>query len=396
MNATLPYQRHAALDLARGIAVLAILVVNIWAFALPFSAYGNPSVYGDMTGANYWSWLLSFVLVQEKFITIFTMLFGAGVALFVDHARARGESAAVLHYRRMATLLVIGLLHAYGLWSGDILTAYAVLGMVLFLFLRCADRTLLLWALGLVGISVLLLVLFAVSLPKMPVADLAELSEFWQPPAAQIAEEIANYRSGWWQQMQTRVPTTLELQTMLLSFYSIRLLAQMLLGVYLYRSGFLTGRWSASAYRWCALFGLGIGLAMAYRGAIGNVEAGFAFAHAMGFGQLWNNVGSLIAALGYLSLFVLWSLSPFASRARQLLEQAGRTGFTLYLGSTLICTTLFYGHGFGLFATFDRFALFVIVLAIWALLLLFAHLWLARFRQGPLETLSRYCTYGKR
>lgn len=393
---TTAYSRYHSLDLSRGIAVLAILVVNIWAFALPFSAYGNPSVYGDMTGANYWSWLLSFVLVQEKFITIFSMLFGAGVALFVDHARARGESAATLHYRRMAALLVIGLLHAYGLWSGDILTAYAVLGMVLFLFLRCADRTLLLWALGLIGLSLLLLVLFAVSLPKLPAADLAELSEFWQPPAAQIAEEIANYRSGWWQQMQTRVPTTLELQTMLLSFYSIRLLAQMLLGVYLYRSGFLTGRWSASAYRWCALFGVGMGLAMAYRGAIGNVEAGFAFAHAMGFGQLWNNVGSLIAALGYLSLFVLWSQSSFAPRSRQLLEQAGRTGFTLYLGSTLICTTLFYGHGFGLFASLDRFALFAIVLAIWALLLLFAHLWLARFRQGPLEALWRYCTYGKR
>jgi len=393
---SIAYSRYHSLDLSRGVAVLAILVVNIWAFALPFSAYGNPSVYGDMSGANYWTWLLSFVLVQEKFITIFSMLFGAGVALFVDHARARSESAAVLHYRRMTALLVIGLLHAYGLWSGDILTAYAVLGMVLFLFLRCADRTLLLWALSLIGISVLLLVLFAVSLPKLPAADLAELGEFWQPATAQIADEIANYRAGWWQQMQTRVPTTLELQTMLLSFYSIRLLGQMLLGVYLFRSGFLTGHWSASAYRWCALLGLGIGLAMAHRGAIGNVEAGFAFAHAMGFGQLWNNIGSLIAALGYLSLFVLWSQSSFAPRARQLLEQAGRTGFTLYLGSTLICTTLFYGHGFGLFATLDRFALFAIVLMVWVLLLLFAQLWLTRFRQGPLETLWRYCTYGNR
>ena len=396
MNVTLPYQRYAMLDLARGIAVLAILVVNIWAFALPFSAYGNPSVYGDMSGANYWTWLLSYVLVQEKFITIFSLLFGAGVALFADHARTRSEPAAALHYRRMITLLVIGLLHAYGLWSGDILTAYAVLGMVLYLFLRCADRTLLLWALALIGISLLLLAAFAVSLPKLPAADLAELSEFWQPGAAQVAQEIANYRGGWWQQMQTRVPTTLELQTMLLSFYSIRLLAHMLIGVYLYRSGFLTGAWSVSAYRWCALLGLGIGLAMAYRGAIGNVEADFAFAHAMGFGQLWNNIGSLIAALGYLSLFVLWSQSRFALRLRQWLEQAGRTGFTLYLGSTLICTTLFYGHGLGLFGTLDRFALFVIVLAIWVLLLLFAHVWLARFRQGPLEALWRYCTYGKR
>lgn len=389
------YHRVHLLDLARGIAVLAILVVNIWAFAMPFSAYGNPPAYGDLSGANLWSWLFSYVLVQEKFITIFSLLFGAGVALFADHARARGDAAAVLHYRRMAALLIIGLLHAYGLWSGDILTAYAVLGIVLYPFLRCGDRTILSWALGLFGISLLLLAAFAISIPKMSAADLEQLRGFWQPAAAQIEQEITNYRGGWWQQMQTRVPTTMELQTMLLSFYSIRLLAQMLLGVYLYRSGFLTGTWSASAYRRCALFGLGIGLAMAARGAIGNVAANFSFEHAMGFGQLWNNIGSLLAALGYISVFALWTQSRFAPRFRQWLEQAGRMGFSLYLGSTLICTTLFFGHGFGLFATLDRFALLVIVLVIWLLLLLFAHFWLQWFQQGPLEALWRLCTYGK-
>lgn len=390
------YTRIQSLDLSRGIAVLAILVVNIWAFALPFSAYANPPAYGDMTGANFISWFASFVLVQEKFITIFSMLFGAGVALFADHARAKGLAVVGLHYRRMLALLIIGLLHGYGIWSGDILTVYAVLGMLLYWFIGCSNRTLLIMALALIALSILLVLTMAVSIPKMPAADLVEMSEFWQPTAAQIQTEISNYRGNWRQQQDSRLPTTAEMQFMILSFYSVRLLGQMLLGVWLYRSGFFAGERTRTSYVVLAVLGLGIGLTMATLGARHLANSGFVFEQAMGFAQLWNNIGSLLAAIGYLSLFILWSQSNIATALRNLLTQAGRMGFSLYLGTSLICTTLFYGHGVGLFAELDRFALFGVVLAVWLVLLGFANWWLARYPQGPLEQFWRFCTYGSR
>ena len=395
MTLPIAYARHHSLDLIRGIAVLAILVVNIWAFSMPFAAYTNPPVHGDLTGTNLLVWLFSYILFQEKFITIFSILFGAGIALFVEHARNRGAAVTVLHYRRMSALLLIGLLHAYGLWSGDILTAYALIGMVLYWFLDCSNKTLLWLAAALMTMSLLLILLLAVALPKMPAAELTELRNFWQPSAEQLQTEINNFRSGWLQQMASRVPLSYQMQEMMLSFYSIRLLGQMLLGVYLYRIGFLTGAWSTLRYLVVMLLGLGIGGAMAYRGASGNLAAGFSFEHALGYGQLWNSIGSLLMAMGYMSLFVLWSRSAFAAPLRQLLQRAGRMAFTLYLASTVICTTLFYGHGFGWFGSLDRTALMGVVLAVWLVLLAFAQYWLARHQQGPLEQFWRYCTYGR-
>ena len=395
MTTTPIYSRHHSLDLIRGIAVLAILVVNIWAFSMPFAAYANPPVHGDLTGVNQLVWLFSYVLFQEKFITIFSILFGAGIALFVEHARNRGAAVTALHYRRMFALLLIGLVHAYGFWSGDILTTYALIGMLLYWFLECSNKTVLILAGSLIALSILLILMLAVVMPKMPAEELAELRAFWQPSAEQLQTEISNYRGGWWQQMASRVPFSYQMQEMMLSFYSIRLLGQMLLGVYLYRVGFLTGAWKTAHYLGVMLFGLGIGVAMAYQGASGNLAAGFSFEHAMGYGQLWNNIGSLLMAMGYMSLFILWSRSDVATPLRQLLQRAGRMGFTLYLASTLLCTTLFYGHGLGWFGSLDRAALAGVVIVVWLILLSFAQYWLTRHQQGPLEQFWRYCTYGR-
>ena len=81
-------------------------------------AYFNPMAYGDLHGANYWVWMLSHVLIDEKFMTIFAMLFGAGILPMTSRIEASGRGSAALHYRRMGSLIFFGLLHPYLLWCG--------------------------------------------------------------------------------------------------------------------------------------------------------------------------------------------------------------------------------------------------------------------------------------
>lgn len=114
-------ERIVSIDALRGFALLGILPMNIQYFSMISAAYQNPTAYGDLRGANYWVWLLSHVLADEKFMTIFSMLFGAGILLMTSRIEATGKPSAILHYRRMGWLILFGLAHAYLLWSGDIL-----------------------------------------------------------------------------------------------------------------------------------------------------------------------------------------------------------------------------------------------------------------------------------
>ena len=123
--------RIDAIDVLRGVALLGILLMNVQSFAMPQAAYFNPTAYGDLEGADLYVWVAGRMLADQKFMTIFSMLFGAGIVLMAGRAEARGDARRV-HYRRMGWLLVIGLLHAHLLWPGDVLFLYAVCGMLVY------------------------------------------------------------------------------------------------------------------------------------------------------------------------------------------------------------------------------------------------------------------------
>src|SRR5262245_47254167 len=144
--------RIAPNDVLRGFALLGILVMNIQSFSMIDVAYINPTAYGDLTGANYWVWVLCHVFADLKFMSIFSMLFGAGILLMTERVEARGGRAAPLHYRRMAWLVLFGLLHSFLLWTGDILYTYGLCGMVVYLFRKRSSRTLI--AAGLLALAV--------------------------------------------------------------------------------------------------------------------------------------------------------------------------------------------------------------------------------------------------
>src|SRR5262249_8445597 len=129
---TAPGTRIVALDALRGAGILGILAVHIQLFAMPVAARANPTVYGDLGGLAGAVWLVTYALADGKFIAIFAMLCGAGIVMQAARRDMAGLSAAAPHFRRTAVLLLIGVLHAYSLWYGDMLVTFALCGALVF------------------------------------------------------------------------------------------------------------------------------------------------------------------------------------------------------------------------------------------------------------------------
>ena len=388
-------ERIVAIDILRGFALLGILIMNIQGFAMPAAAYSNPTVYGDLTGANRWVWMLSHIFADQKFMTIFSLLFGAGIVLMSEKLDARGQRAWGLHYRRTFWLLLIGLAHAYLLWSGDVLVAYALCGFWVYWLRRLRPG----WqmALGILVVSIPALILLVTSLTMQftPPEMLQELRADWQPATETIAEEVASYRGGWLTQMDARVPTTVEFQTFGLLFWALwRAGGLMLMGMALFRWGVLTGSCSRRFYAGMVFLGLAIGLPVVSWGVVQNFANNWTMEYSQfGLGAQANYWGSLFVSAAYIGLLMLFARSRALPWLQNALAAVGRTALSNYLLQTILATAIFYGHGLGLFGSVERVGQTGIVAAIWAFQLVVSPLWLRHYRFGPLEWLWRSLSY---
>ena len=390
-------ERIASLDVLRGFAVLGILAMNIQSFAMVGAAYFTPIAFGDLGGLNYWVWRLSDLLANMKFVTLFSMLFGAGVLLMAERAEAAGLRAGRLHYRRTAALLLFGLMHAYLLWSGDILVAYALCGSLVFLFRFMPARALLISGLVFLGIGSGLLLVSGLTAPHWSAEELTEFQDEQLPPPSTIAAELADYRSGLGGVFRRRASESFEMHAFAFPFYMFwRGMGCMLIGMALLRWGVLGGRRSAATYRLLLGAGLLIGLPLVNWGTRLKIAAQWEAIPSFFVYSAFNYWGSVVVALGWIGAIVLLTRSRFWRPLVDRLAACGRMAFSNYIGQTLLCTTLFYGYGLGLFGSVSRVGQAGIVLVIWALQLIVSPLWLARFRFGPLEWLWRSLTYGSR
>ncbi|MEC7583589.1 MAG: DUF418 domain-containing protein [Planctomycetota bacterium] len=391
--------RIVSLDVLRGVAVLGILVMNIQAYSMPIAAYMNPTAYGDLTGINWWVWCVGHVIADQKFISIFSMLFGAGIYLFAERAFARTGRSAGLHYRRTFWLLLIGLVHAHVLWFGDILVPYALCACIIYPLRNMKPRAMLILAMVLLAIPAGLGVMFGMTIPYWEAADVAALQEDWAPPAAAIDSNLATYRGSFLEQFPKRseAATGMETFVFLLNF-CWQVSGMMLLGILLYRSGALLASKSATFYRRMFTLGMAIGLPLTLFGIYENSAAGYAVEYSFFLGSQWNYGSSIALALAYVALVMLLVQSGAIRSFQQRLAALGQMAFTNYLMQTALCTTLFYGQFFGLgyYGSFERWQQALVVIAVWILQLWYSPLWLARFRFGPMEWLWRSLTYWQR
>lgn len=383
--------RLASLDVTRGVAVLGILLLNVVSFGLPEAAYLNPRAYGGWHGADLFAWAFNFVLFDGKMRGLFSFLFGASMLLVIERAEAKGESAASVHYRRMVWLLAFGLAHLWLVWHGDILAHYALMGMLAYGLRGLPVARML--ALGVV-LVLATTVIFA-GLPGAIHAghELQELNRMMGVPAAgEIARELALYRGDYAGILRARFAEHAATPLVLLWFFGPETLAYMLFGMAGLRSGMLRGDWSRARYlRWLLICW---GIALPLYGALAayQIAAGFSlFSVALGW-MLTVPLRPLMIA-GWACLILL--LAKPGGALTERLAAAGRMAFTNYLLTSLICTTLFYGYGFGWFGHLSRWQLYPVVFVIWAMILLWSKPWLARFRFGPFEYLWRSLARGR-
>jgi uncharacterized protein len=383
-------------------------------------------------------------------------------------ADARGARLGWVYYRRVFWLLVIGALHAYLLWAGDILVLYALCGLLLYPFRRLSARTLL--VLGVLAMLVVVPVglAFEVGLrfmaataakaeavrqeavpnrarwaaeawslaaqaqlrqslgagPAPCLAAAAEaaataaqedkkptqfqtwVAELWtegvrphlEPSPEEVAKEFQKeaevYRDGYGGIVGHNVRQLLVTHTVGFLIGLVWMIGgRMLVGMGLMKLGVFAAERSRRFYVWLAVLGYGVGLPLVGYDTYALLRSHFHYPDELRSGYLFNYVGSVPVALGHVAVVMLVCQAGALRRLTARLAAVGRMALTNYLMQSVLCTTLFYGYGLGLYGKLDRTGLAGVVLAVWAAQLAWSPVWLRYFRFGPAEWLWRSLTY---
>ncbi|HDZ0722057.1 TPA: DUF418 family protein [Klebsiella pneumoniae] len=371
-------ERNVTLDFVRGVAILGILLLNISAFGLPKAAYLNPAWSGSASLSDAWTWALLDLLAQVKFLTLFALLFGAGLQLLLPRGKRWIQS-------RLTLLALLGFIHGLFFWDGDILLAYALVGLVSWRMVREAHHVKSLFNTGvmlyLTGIAVLVL---------LGLISGTAANRSWAPDAANLQYEQYWKLHGGMEAVSNRADMLSDNLLALGAQYGWQLAGMMLMGAALMRSGWLKGQFSLRHYRRTGALLVAAGMAVNLPAIFAQWYLAWDYRWCAFLLQAPRELSAPLQAIGYAAL--AWGYWPQLCRFRLVgaIACVGRMALTNYLLQTLICTTLFY-H-LGLFMRFDRLQLLAFAPPIWAVNLLVSSLWLRRFRQGPVEWLWRQLT----
>ncbi|WP_077589828.1 DUF418 domain-containing protein [Planococcus lenghuensis] len=372
-------ERIDAIDMMRGFALLGIFVVNMLAFHTPFSYIDSYSFFeapADRAAFKYID-----VFVQTSFYPLFSMLFGYGLAIQFMRAEKRGQAFLPLAVRRLLVLLVFGMIHAFLIWYGDILITYALLGFLLIFLLRLPAVALLVSAILIYAVphTMFLLASYMAATSGAPFyTGIEEVISSYEAYAQGSYSDIFMQRFADWY-------NTNNLGNAL--FFTVTILPYMLIGAaagklrLIEQAKRLWKLWTA-----LAVIGLGAGLLLKFLPFLWQADY---------FTQyLQDFIGGPLVAVGYAAVIALLAQNVYIHKLLRPLAKTGRMSLTTYIAESVIATTIFYSYGFGLYGQIDVVTGTWMAFGIYALLVIFAELWLTRFKQGPLEMLWRKVTYG--
>ena len=387
-------KRHIVLDSLRGFALLGICLANypefsLYTFLEPESVQSMPSAGIDLITKYF-----IYIFIDGKFYTIFSILFGIGFSIILENNIKRGANAVKIFYRRMFYLLLIGFAHLMLIWSGDILMLYAIVGMMLPLFLKCKDRTIIIWALFFLTLPVI--IDFACQLSGLSMS--AKLKE-WEGLLAD-RYDISDKGYAIWLKEAKTYSDVLKFLVM----GSVERMSEFVDGnryfkvAGLFLIGFLIGRHklyrSVADYRKqllsCAYTGLVIGLPLSgiYAwSAISEKPWGLGVHSLLYFSSVY------ITGFGYVALFCRLYIKTQSGILWKILAYPGRMALTNYISQSVLGIIIFYGIGFGMGADTGLFATEWIALFVFIFEIIASSLWLKSFRFGPLEWIWRCLTY---
>ncbi|WP_374571427.1 DUF418 domain-containing protein [Phenylobacterium sp.] len=393
--------RHLSIDAVRGFAVLGILLMNIVGMGLPSFAYLNPAYAGGSTGADLWTWAVNNVLTDGKMRALFTMLFGASTVLIATRAEGGRPGPVQTHYSRMFWLFVIGMLHAYFLWWGDILVCYALAGLFIFPFRKIGvgvqagvGAAILIALLGyhLYETRIIDVIYVRAHLPGATPAAVkawADIRLLLDPPAAMAAQQVAGFGGSFMDALKARATVSQILQTTLLPTDEIpEAIGQMFIGMALFRSGFFTLGWSNRAYGWAMAIGYLVAAPITAVLAWMIWKSGFEpmTLHRL---EVWQAAARPFVGLAHGALVLVIVRAGIWRGLVDRFAAAGRMAFSNYLMTSVITTVLFCGFGFGLYGKLSRFEQLYVVAGVWAFILIWSKPWLERFHYGPFEWVWR-------
>ncbi len=377
---TAPTERVALLDVLRGFALLGILLVNMESFAVPIDEGWDAARFsGAADEVARWV-IVAFAAL--KFYTLFSLLFGYGLALQIQRAMARGEDALARYSRRLVGLIVLGVLHAVFLYFGDILIAYGILGFLLLLLRDKPDRVVLNWALGvwLAGLAIAVLLGLASA-----VAGDSDLGRDISAVQAAYAD------GGFWDVVSQRLEDLAVAIPSVVVLQAPTAFAMFALGLVLGRHRVLS---RTDEFRSSLVRGLLVFLPI---GVIGGAVA--ASLDPLGDGGL-SGLGLVILfatapmlTFGYVAAIALVPERILRAPAMWIMRAPGRMSLSVYLLESVVATFVFTSIGLGLFGDVGPAAGFGLAVAIWLGLSVFSMLWLAVFRFGPFEWLLRSFSY---
>jgi uncharacterized protein len=414
-------ERISSIDVMRGVALLGIALMNVVFSGLPFAADWNPKVGGGATGLNLGAFFLQYVLFDGKMRGLFSMMFGASTYLLIGRLDGRGAGlrAAEIYYRRILWLMLIGLVHAYLIWHGDILYPYALLGLVLLPLLRVRPRNLLITA------EVMLLLMTAGDVGKgfyirtthdgamqadkadaarKPLTDdqkaarteWQEIGKYFSPSAEDLRKEKAVYSGSYFNLVAKRAVILFK-EWHAMPFYldNWDMFTMMLVGIAFIKTGVLGAERSFVFYWRLLAVSYGISLPIGAFAAWKSWQQGFEPMQTV-FTFSTYQLGRVGMTLGHAALILLLCKYGVWPAMRARLAAVGKTALSNYIAHSLIYGLVFCGYGFNLFDKLQRYQLYYVVLGMWIFSLVWSPIWLQHFRFGPLEWVWRSLTYWKR
>lgn len=427
-------QRLPALDTARGFALLGILMVNIQSFGEPFGEFIAFRPEGEQGWPAWCAFYFVKIFCEAKFFTLFSTLFGMGLAIQLGRSVAKGQSFAGLASRRIAALGLIGFLHGTLLWYGDILFTYAISAIPFAFMVRAKARTLLIIAACLMFASMVLSAGFGAFMvygdgQKQAAAEAAQrveatASETTSDGTTATSENVAvsPFERLWkgWQKGEGHDPASALWRSVEVECYKhgptrdailMRTLEWLMIVLVMTVSGgyfwiiamfaigaalFKLGIFEPHRRHWLKrimIVGWGVGIPIAVLYAFFAVSTGsIAVGVLAGF---LNVPASSAVALGTLAAISLLATGDTTARFMKPFANIGRLGLSNYLLQTVICTTIFYYWGFGLFDSLTRIERIGVVIVVYVVQLILSAVWLQLFRIGPMEWLWRTFTYFK-
>ena len=396
-------ERLVILDFLRGLALFGILIVNMSFYNSPiFSQSGGLSLWTDTP--NQVTRMFIWFFFESKFYPLFSLLFGIGFYLFMQKAEESMRELTFRYRIRLAYLLLFGLLHVFLLWHGDILVVYAIFGFVMTWFRKSSNKTLIVTSVVFLLIPVMLTaaVVALIELAKMLPEAAVEIESGFAGQQEYIKERISmaltTYSEG----------SYAEIFRMRLNEYSFvlggvifmfpNIISFFLIGIYMGRNRVFADpgtrlRRLRKLFLWSLPVALAFNAIYLYYASLGSFTTPDINLLLMITGAIFGGASMMFV---YLYLFTLMFHKGVFGRLGRVISTAGRMAFTNYLTQTIICTTIFYSYGFGLYGKVNYWQGVIIAIMLFTIQLIWSHYWLKRFRFGPFEWLWRTLTYGKR